>query len=122
MIYATLNGTDITKYIDKETYKVNSDQIYEEWQNANFITVRIPIRKRVSGKFNIRCGNRSQYSDFLTLLSAATVNGVTTIGVYVQNDNTFEAINAYITLSVSEFYEGDNGMKYNLVEVDIMER
>ena len=122
MIYATLNGTDITKWIDKESFKVNAEQLYEEWQNANFVSVRIPIRKRVSGKFNIRCGNRSQYSDFLTLLSAATVNGVTTMGVYVQNENQFEAISAYITLNGSEFYEADSGTHYNLVEVDIMER
>lgn len=122
MIYATLNGTDITRFIDKETYQVNSEQLYEEWQNANFVSVRIPIRKRISGKFNIRCGNRSQYSDFLTLLNAATVNGVTTIGVYVQNDNQFEAINAYVTLNGSEFYEADNGFHYNLVEVNVLER
>ena len=122
MVYATLNGTDITNYIDKDTYAVNSEQIYEEWQNANFVSVRIPIRKRVSGTFNIRCGNRSQYSEFLALLAGATVSGVTTMGLFVQNDNTFEAINGYVNLTGSEFHEGDNGNRYFEVIVDVMER
>ena len=63
---AMVNSTDITRYIDRDSYSMNSDKVFESWQDANYVEHRIPIRKRVSGKFKIRCGKGLTFADFLT--------------------------------------------------------
>ena len=122
MTLAVVNNVDITKWIDKDTYNVNAEDIYESWTNANFVETRIFIRDRVSGKFEIRCGSRSSYADFLSNWNAATTNGVVTMGVYVQNKNQTKAINAFFKLTGEEHYETDNGARYDRVTVEIEER
>lgn len=122
MTLAVVNGVDITKWIDKDTYKVNAEDIYESWQNANFVETRIFIRDRVSGKFDIRCGSRSTYADFLTNWNAATTNGVVTMGIYVQNKNQMKAVNAFFTFTGEEHYENPNGARFDRVTVEIEER
>lgn len=122
MTLAVVNGVDITKWIDKDTYQVNATDVFESWENANFVQTRIFIRDRVAGKFEIRCGSRSSYADFLANWNAAAVNGVVTMGIYVQNKNQMKAINAYYTFTGEEHYELDNGAKLDRISVEIEER
>lgn len=121
MRLAVVNGNDITRYIDRDTYQVNSEAVYESWQNANFVEKRIQIRKRVKGSFEIRCGKGLTLANFISNWEAATSNGVVTIGVWVQNDNDFEAIEAFYSLEGQEHVELDNGAFYDRLTVNIQE-
>lgn len=117
----TVNNTDITRYIDKDTFQVNSVDVYESWQNANFIEKRIFIRKRVEGEFEIRCGKGLTLAAFISNWEAAVDNGVVAMGVFVQNDNRFEAIHAFYSFSGQEHVELDNGAVYDRLIVKIKE-
>lgn len=117
----SVNSVDITNYIDKDTYSVNSKKVYESWQNANFVEIRVPIRKRVEGKFKIRCGKGLSYSDFLTNWESAVENDVVTLGVFVQNDNEFEAIEAFYSFTGEKHVELDSGAIYDEITVEIEE-
>lgn len=121
MTLATVNSVDITKYIDKDTYAVNAEDMYESWRNANFVEQRIYIRSRVSGSFTIKCGKGLTYSDFLTNWNAAVEDRVVTLGVFVQNKNTMEAIEAYYSFEGQRHVELDNGAYYDEVTVNIEE-
>lgn len=118
---AMVNSVDITRYIDRDTYSVNSKDIYESWQNANYVEIRIPIRKRVSGEFHIRCGKGLDFAGFLNNWNQAVSDGVVTIGVFVQNDNEFEAIEAYYSFKGTKHVELDNGAIYDEITVSIEE-
>lgn len=118
---AMVNSVDITNYIDRDSYSMNSSQIYESWQNANYVEVRVPIRKRVSGKFKIRCGKGLTFANFLSNWNQAVDEGVVTIGVFVQNDNEFEAIEAYFDFEGTKHVELDNGTVYDEITVNIKE-
>lgn len=121
MTLATVNSTDITRYIDKDTYQVNSEAVYESWQNANYVEKRIQIRSRVSGKFEIRCGKGLTLANFLSNWAAAVNDGVVTIGVWVQNENAFKAIEAFYSMSGEEHVELDNGAFYDRLTIEIKE-
>ena len=121
MILATVNSTDITRYIDKDTYQVNSEDVYESWQNANFVEKRVFVRKRVEGKFEIRCGKGLTLASFISNWEAAVSNDVVTMGVFVQNTNSFEAIEAFYSFEGQEHVELDNGAFYDRLIVKIKE-
>lgn len=121
MQLAVVNGNDITKYIDKDTFQVNSSDVYESWQNANFVEKRIFVRKRVEGQFEIRCGKGLTLANFISNWNSAVTNGIVTIGVWVQNDNSFQAIQAFYSFEGQEHVELDNGAFYDRLVIKIKE-
>ena len=121
MQLAVVNGNDITKYIDKDTFQVNSSDVYESWQNANFVEKRIFVRKRVEGQFEIRCGKGLTLANFISNWNSAVVNGVVTMGVWVQNDNRLAAIQAFYSFEGQEHVELDNGAFYDRLVIKIKE-
>ena len=121
MTLVMVNSIDITNYIDKDTYEVNAEDMYESWQNANFVEQRIYIRSRVSGTFTIKCGKGLTYANFLSNWNEAVEDNVVTLGVWVQNKNATEAIEAYYTFEGKRHVELDNGAFYDEVTVHIEE-
>ena len=93
----TVNGVNITPYINRKTYKMNSKDIYETWDNANFVETRIFVRTRISGQFEVAVYGRNSidYDAFMEIWDNAVEDGIVTLGVYVQNTGKFEAIEAY---------------------------
>lgn len=121
MTLCTVNGVDVTRYIDKDSYQVNSEDVYESWQNGYFKEIRIPIRKRVKGSFTIRCGNGLSFATFLSNWNAVTTNSLATIGVFVQNESDFQAIETYYQMTGVKHVEHSNGAIYDEVTVKIEE-
>lgn len=124
MQLCTVNGVDLTPFIDKETYSVNSEPMYESWQDGNFVEHRIYARTKIKGTFEVNLfGFKSMtYATFLTNWNAAVTNNVVTIGLRVGNDNSFQAISAYYTFSSVEHKELLDGTIYDKVTVTIEER
>lgn len=124
-ILATVNGVDITKYIIKDSYNVNSEAMYTSWQDANYVEHRAYIRDRVSGSFEIIVFGdtpRTALVDFLDILKGATVNNVITIGLYVANEGTFQAINAYYSVEMTQHAETTEGKYVDRAMIRIEER
>lgn len=121
MQLVTVNDTDITRYIDRDSYDMNSKDVYEPWTNANAVERRIPIRKRVEGSFTIKCGKGLTFANFLSNWNEAVDVGVVTIGVFVQNENTFKALEAFYSFEGKRHVELDNGAYYDELTVEIRE-
>jgi len=122
MTLATVNGTDITKYITKDSYKVNSEPVYESWQNANFVTQHIFVRSRIKGQFEVRCGNGLSLSTFIGLFDPTTHPIKTTMGLFVQNENRLaSSVNVFYSIEGQEHVELQNGIYYDRLIVKIEE-
>lgn len=120
-----VGGLDITKYIVKDTYKMDSEDTYESWKDGNMVEHRIVVTDKVSGSFDIcLCDEAGQLSfdDFLTAWNSAVNNKVVTIGVYVTNKNTFEALSAYYAMSSKEHIKKGDGGIIDVLTVTIKER
>lgn len=122
-ILATLNGTDITKYIIKDTYDVNTEPVFESWQDGNFKEHRVYIRDIVKGSFDVIFfdDDNGAFQNFLDLLASVTVNRVTTIGLYVLNTSKTELFQVYYTIKAAQHAETTDGRMVNKMTIDLKE-
>ena len=120
---ATVSNTNITKYIIKDTYKVNSEPVYESWTDGNFHEHRIYIRDRVKGSFDVIFFDEDNgaYQDFLDLLDSATDNRLLTMGLFVVNQSKFDGFQVYYTLSQAQHAETTDGRMVNKMTMHVEE-
>lgn len=122
---AVVNNTDITNYIIKDSYEVNSEPIYTAWEDGNSVEHRVYIRDKVKGSFEIITFGttpRTALVTFLNLLKSATVNNVLTIGLYVANQGAFQALNCYYTVESTQHAVTDDGRYVDRATISIEER
>lgn len=90
--------TDLTKYIEDGSYDVDSEEIFKEWQDGNYVNHRDVFRERVKGSFNIICSDKTiSVSDLNTLISSNKTNGKVTMLLHVENKGELQAINCFCT-------------------------
>lgn len=122
---AVVNSTDITDYIIKDTYEVNSEPVYTSWEDANYVEHRVYVRDKVRGSFEvITFGTtpRTALVAFLDILKAATSNNVLTIGLYVENEGTFQALNCFYTVESTQHSVTNDGRYVDRAKISIEER
>lgn len=122
-ILAIIGGTDITKYIIKDSYDINSEPVYQSWQDGNFREHRIYTRDRIEGDFEVIFFDEDNgaYEDFLELLAGSTSNHLTTMGLFVLNDSSFEALQAYVRITAKQHAETSDGRMVNKMTLKIEE-
>lgn len=120
-----VNNTEITNYIVEGSYKMDSSDTYESWKDGNMREHRIIVSQKISGQFQVVCSNRSNsitLANFLTLWNSAVNNGVVTLGVYVLDTNSFEAIEAYYEIENVKHDRAGDGSFIDVLEITITER
>lgn len=95
---ATINGTDISSYINESSYKMNQYDDYKEWVDGNRIKHHEIMRHFIKGSFDMIFLTELDLTTFLTLLGNNTVNGITTITLYVQNINQSNQYQVYFDM------------------------
>lgn len=122
-ILATVGGTDITKYIIKDTYEMNAEPVYESWTDGNFHEHRIRIRERVKGSFDVIFFDEDNgaFEDFLALLEANTTNTLLTCGLYVQNKAAFDAFYMYYTITAQQHARTIDDVMVNKMTIEFEE-
>lgn len=120
---ASINGTDITKYIQESTYEVNQEDVYEEWLDGNYRTHREVTRTKVTGKFEMVFVTESEFSAFLTLLGNNTsASGVLAITLYVTNINTSASYNVFYEFENTSNRQINSNYFYKRFKMEIEER
>ena len=120
-----VNNTEITNYIVEGSYKMDSSDTYESWKDGNMREHRIVIAQKIVGSFQVVCSNRANsitLANFLTLWNGAVNNGVVTLGVYVLDTNSFEAIEAYYEIENVKHDRAGDGSFIDVLEIHITER
>lgn len=121
--HLVINNTDYTDYIVGDSYEVNSEDIYESWKDGNMREHRIIIAKKVNGSLQIACSEETlRLSDFLAAVDAATNNGVLTMGLYVPNTDSFEALECYYHIESSQHIKSIGGKLYDVLTLNLTER
>ena len=123
--HLTVSNTDLTPYIVDGTYKMDTKDAYESWEDGNMMEHRVVVTSKVEGSFDIGCSNRSggiTLAHFLELWADAVDNKVATIGVYVPSVNQFKAIDCYYTITSKEHILSGDGEFIDVLTVKIQER
>ena len=121
--YAVISSTDISKYIIKDSYEMNTESVFESWTDGNFREHRIYIRDRVKGSFDVIFfdDDNGAYQNFLDLLDSATTNRVLTIGLFIVNESKFGVFEVYYSITQAQHAETTDGRMVNKMTINIEE-
>lgn len=64
----TTDWEDFTDCIKLPSYDVNSEDVNEDWEDADYKTHRIAVRKKVNGKFEMIFPTMTRYKEFLNYI------------------------------------------------------
>lgn len=120
--HIVVNDMDLTPYVVNGSYKINASDRYESWEDGNLIEHRIIVGSKVSGSFKIACGGELSLADFMANWSAAVDNGVLTIGLYVLNIDSFEALECYFEIENDSHILTAGGKLIDVLDIKIKER
>ena len=121
---ASINGVDLTPYIDEKSYIMNAEDTYESWLDGNYVEHRIYTTTKIRGSFVVclygKDGMNTQ--TFLETWSGGVNNHIATILVYCQNTDSMEAINAFYAFEGTFHREMINGAYCDKLTISISER
>lgn len=99
MVLFKMGGKDYTPFIQMGTYKVNHQDVTEEWTDGNYVIHRPVVRERLSGTFTIWFDDPEEYYEFLrTAKRLKTTGGYTPVVLFSNNHLNENEVNAYITI------------------------
>lgn len=99
-----IGNTDLTKYIEDDSYNVVSEPEYEEWKDGNYNKHRIYVRDRIKGSINVICSNKTiTKENFLKLLKNNIREHKLMCHVYVTNKNEEKIIECFFSIEPSLF-------------------
>ena len=118
-----VSGTDLTAYIVDGSYKMDTKDAYESWEDGNMLTHRVVVTSKVEGSFDIGCAESTiTLADFLAKWQAAVVNKVATIGVYVPSLDKFRVVSCYFSITSKEHIVTASGKLIDVLTIKIEER
>ena len=121
-VFFKIGDTDLTPFMDVQGYEMNETPVFESWTDGNMIERRNSIRTRRSGSFRLSFISAAGYNSFLSLMTTAKqANGYYAVTAFVQNTNTTETFNAYITYQATSKWDFVNSREYRLVNVTVSE-
>lgn len=80
-----INTTDISKYVQESSYKVNQEETYVEWEDAIYQSHRRLARTKVKGSFDLVFVTEDELASFLTLVNDNRAANALIMTVYVMN-------------------------------------
>lgn len=99
-VFFKIDTTDITSYIDVQSYAVNREDVFEEWEDGNWITHRVIARTRYTGSFQAGFASAADFTAFMTLLSTKkNADGYYPVTAYINNTGTTETFNAFLDVA-----------------------
>lgn len=119
-----INNKNLKDYISIKTYNVNKESVYTSFLDGNYVEHRKEFRKKISGSFTLEFYGQGEMDVFLfnKFLEENTVNGITTMTVYVNNTGELETINAYVKTNCNYHREDINGFSIDKIVVELEER
>ena len=102
-VFFKIGQTDLTAYVDVQTYAVNKEDVYEKWTDGNWKLHREIARQRRSGSFSVGFDTAAGFSAWTTLLSSAkAAAGTYAVTAYINNTGSADTFNAFLDVSNPE--------------------
>lgn len=116
-------GHDYTNNLVVPDYKVNEEDVYEEWDDGNNITHRDVFRQRVSGSFVMFFASQIEFDDFFKVLNDnKQKGGYVPASLYVTNKNELHSGNYYFSAKPANTKPLYGMKEYEGFVVDVSER
>ncbi|MBE5852258.1 MAG: hypothetical protein E7299_04800 [Lachnospiraceae bacterium] len=92
-----IGSTDLTSKIENNSYVMEAEDSFLEWEDGNKQKHRVYVKSKVKGSFNVICDARLGMSsvEFLELIKENTQNNVLLITCWITNKAEYRTLNAY---------------------------
>lgn len=99
-----VGSTDLTNKIEDNSYAVEGEDVFIEWEDGNNQKHRVYVRNRVKGAFNVICDSRlgMNSAEFLNLIRENTENNVLLITCWVNNKAEYRTLSAYVKITTKK--------------------
>lgn len=114
--------SDFTPFIISKTYKVNKQDVYETWTDANGITHRVIYRTKISGSFEMQFINRAMYDVFIDELESIKTDGYYPVELYVNNLLTTKTANVFLQIEPAMAAQYSDYPEMDKFSVKVVER
>lgn len=102
-VFFKIGNTDLTQYVDVQTYAVNKEDVYEEWTDGNWTTHREIVRQRRSGEFSVGFSKATDFAAWTALLASSKASGgYYTVTAYINNTGSSDTFSAFLDVSNPE--------------------
>ena len=118
---ASINGTDITGYIQETSYQVNQAPIYEEWTDGNYKTHREETRQKITGNFDLIFVRATDLDNFLKLVDENSTGSLLTITLWIQNKNRAVETQVYFSFEAKTVVKISDNYTFHEFTVTIEE-
>lgn len=95
-----VNGIDFTECVQETTYKVDEQDVFTKWTDANGVDHRKVIRQRITGSFDLVFieGYKKTYTEFMEAVKAAKTDGALEITLSVNNLDEVKTISCFYSI------------------------
>lgn len=123
MSFLTIGSTDCSQWVDKQTYAINSEDVYETWTDANWVDHRVIVRQRVRGTVKLGFASAVDFASFTALLeSARQADGFYSVTAYVSNTGATVTFDAYIDAKDETKWDLANSRQWHVQTLTIIGR
>lgn len=122
-VFLRIGSTDVSEYLDIQSYSMNSTDVYDTWTDGNWIDHRVVTRQRIAGKVKAGFASEADHAAFLALLeSAKDAESVCTVTAYVNNKGAAATFSAFIDTDGEGRWDLINGRQWLVVNLTITGR
>lgn len=94
-----VNETDFTQFIEVPSYRVNEEDISDDWEDGNRVTHKNIVRTKIKGSFTLKFTNIEDFDNFFAVINANKVatgmhSGAVLASVYINDKDVVKS--AYI--------------------------
>ena len=118
-----IGTTDLTEFVDIQTYKINREDVYETWTDGNWMEHRVVARTRISGTLRLGFADAADLAAFLALLAAEkTAGGWYPVTAYVLNTGATAAVDAFVDPEGEAKWDIKNGRQWVVQTLSVRQR
>jgi len=118
---ASINGTDITKYIQETSYQISQETREDEFYDGNHKLHLVPLRNYVKGSFEMAFVKSSDLTNFLNLVAANKTGNLLKITLWVSNLNQAAEKDVYFKMKSKKKIKINANYDLNIFNVEIEE-
>lgn len=119
------NAADFTRHIVVPTYTVNKLDVYEEYEDGNYIKHHTIKRTKITGNFTMNFASVAEYEQFINALASAknSVEGYYTVSLYANNyAQLYNNVNVYLSFAPANDLPFLGLKKTNGYQIQVEER
>ena len=99
-VFFKIGTTDLTDFVDVQTYAVNREDVYDSWTDGNWIDHRVIARQRRTGTFSLGFATAADFAAWTALLaSAKAAGGYYAVTAYINNTGATDSFSAFLDVS-----------------------